>query len=85
MIFEFAETRCISQVLGILHKGKSKYPMMFKETKASHTTLQRVLKKLAQKGFVERKVKDHRIVDYTITDKGKKLLKNLEGLKKLLA
>ncbi|GAI84687.1 unnamed protein product, partial [marine sediment metagenome] len=40
MIFNSVGIRCIFDILKILGKGKSKYSVMFKETKASHTTLQ---------------------------------------------
>ena len=84
MIFEFAEIKCILEVLRILDKGKSKYSILFKETKVSHTTLQSVLKKLVEKGFVKRDVIDHMKVDYLIAEKGEKLFDNLEKLKRLV-
>ena len=68
MIFDFAEIRCILDVLKILSKGKSKYSTMFKDTKVSHTTLQSVLKDLIQKKFIKRVVLDHMNVDYEITE-----------------
>ena len=54
MIFDFTENRCIFEILRILSKGKSKYSKMFKETKVSHTTLQRVLKDLEKKYLLSR-------------------------------
>ena len=84
MIFDFAEVRCIFNVLRILNKGKSKYSSMFKETKVSHTTLQTVFRKLIDKNFIKRKNIGHMNVDYEITEKGKKLLKKLEELKDIL-
>jgi len=74
MIFEFAEVKCILEVLKILNKGKSKYSIMFKKTKFSHTTLQSVLKSLTTKKFIKRYNKGHQDVNYEITEKGKKLL-----------
>ena len=84
MIFDFAEIRCILDVLRILNKGKSKYSIMFKETKASHTTLQNVLKELTEKKFIKKYNIGHMNVDYEISDKGKKLLSFLIQLQELL-
>lgn len=57
---------------------------MFKETKASHTTLQSVLKELVSKKFVVKKNIGHMNVDYEISTKGKKLLQMLEELKNIV-
>ena len=84
MIFDFAEIRCILDVLKILNKGKSKYSTMFKETKVSHTTLQMVLKDLIEKKFIKKYNIGHMNVDYEISDKGKKLLNFLIQLQELL-
>lgn len=84
MIFDFAEIRCILDILKILERGKSKYSIMFKETKVSHTTLQNVLKELAEKKFVKKHNIGHMNVDYEISDKGKKLLSFLIQLQELL-
>lgn len=84
MIFDFAEIRCIFDILKILNKGKSKYSVMFKETKVSHTTLQNVLKELIEKKFVKKYNIGHMNVDYEITSKGKELLNSLINLKKIL-
>lgn len=75
MIFRFAEIRCTFEILKILNKNKSKYSIMFKETKVSHITLQRALKFLITKKFILKHDIGHMNVDYEITDKGKKLLK----------
>ena len=80
MIFNFREISCIYEILQILNKGKSKYSKMFKETKVSHTTLQRVLNELIEKKFVNRYDIGHKKVDYEITDKGRKLLMLLSEL-----
>lgn len=84
MIFEFVEIRCILEILSILSKGKSKYSLMFKETKVSHTTLQSVLKQLTQKEFIKRIVIDHMVIDYEIDNKGKLLLRKLKELKRIV-
>lgn len=84
MIFEFVEIRCIFEVLQILTKGKSKYSLMFKETKVSHITLQSVLKKLADKKFIIKHDIGHQKVDYEITQKGKKIFGCLSELKDIL-
>jgi len=84
MIFDFAEMRCILDVLKILNKGKSKYSTMFKETKVSHTTLQIVLKDLIKKKFIKKYNIGHMNVDYKITLKGGELLDSLINLRKML-
>lgn len=83
MILDTAEAKCIINVLKILSKGKSKYSTMFKGTKASHTTLQSVLKELIENKFIVKKNIGHMNVDYEISDKGKKLLELLLGIQKL--
>jgi len=52
---------------------------MFRETKVSHTTLQRVLKYLLENKFVHKTEKG-----YAIEDKGINLFNKLEELKTLL-
>ena len=84
MIFGFAETRCILEVLRLLNSGERKYSTLFRKTKVSHTTLQRCLKELAEKRFIEKEDKGHMDVDYNITEKGKKLLSSLEELKEII-
>ncbi len=85
MIFDSAEIRCMLNVLKILVKGKSKYSIMFKKTKVSHTTLQTVFGKLINKKFIKRHDIGHMNVDYEITEKGRKLLKKLEELQEILS
>ncbi len=80
MIFKFKEISCTYAVLKMLSKEKSKYSKMFKETKVSHTTLQRSLKELINKEFIVKRDIGHQNVDYEITEKGKKLLINLNNL-----
>jgi len=77
MLFDSKEAYCILEVLKILNKGKSKYNLMFRTTKVSHTTLQSVLKELEDRKFIKKYDIGHMNVDYEITDKGKKLLSNL--------
>ena len=84
MIFDFAEVRCIFNVLKILNNGKSKYSIMFKETKMSHTTLQNVLKNLTEKKFIKKYDIGHMNVDYEINEKGRKLLRKLGELEEIL-
>ena len=84
MIFEFAETRCIFEVLKILGSRKTKYSEMFRKTKVSHTTLQYVLRELATKEFIVKYNIGHQNVDYEVTPKGKKLLRVLFKLNELV-
>ena len=83
MIFNFAEVRCIFEVLKMLNIGKSKYSDMFRKTKVSHTTLQSVLKELAKKEFIVKYDIGHQKVDYELTNRGKKLLVVLAQLNEL--
>ncbi len=84
MLFDFAEARCVLEVLKILERGKSKYSIMFKETGFSHTTLQNVLSDLVKKKFIEKEIEDKLTTEYGITEKGKKLLRILEELEEVL-
>ena len=87
MIFDFAEIRCTLEVLIILEKEKSRYSVLFKKTQVSHTTLQKVLRDLIRKKFID-KNKDYETRGirsfYEINNKGKKLLRDLEELKETL-
>ncbi|HLD37028.1 MAG TPA: winged helix-turn-helix transcriptional regulator [Candidatus Nanoarchaeia archaeon] len=83
MIFDFAEVRCIFEVLRMLNTRKSKYSEMFRKTKVSHTTLQSVLKELNEKEFIVKYDIGHQKVDYEITNKGKKMFKVLLQLTEL--
>jgi predicted transcriptional regulator len=84
MLFESAETRCLLKVLEILSSEKSKYSIMFKSTKVSHTTLQSVLKEANIKGIIQKSDLGHQNVDYKITEKGKKVYLHLIELFKLI-
>lgn len=84
MIFEFAEIRCILHILVMLNKNKSKYTIMFKQTKVSHTTLQKVLKELVNNKFIKKHDIGHQKVDYEITENGKQLLEILIKLENIL-
>ena len=83
MIFDFAEVRCIFEVLRMLNTRKSKYSEMFRKTKVSHTTLQSVLKELNEKEFIVKYDIGHQKVDNEITNKGKKMFKVLLQLTEL--
>ncbi len=83
MIFENKEVYCILEVLKLLGRGKSKYSVMFKKTRVSHSTLQSVLKELVERKFVLKHNKGHQNVDYEISEKGQRLLHLLVGLKKI--
>lgn len=84
MILDTAEAKCVIQVLKILERGESKYSIMFKETKASHTTLQGVLRELVSKKLIVKKDIGHMNVDYSITENGEKLCLKLNEISKLL-
>jgi len=79
MIFDNRENECILLVLRILDNKPSRYSVLFKQTKVSHTTLQNVLKELLKNEFV---LKGD--IEYIITIKGKNLFRKLEELVKIL-
>ncbi len=84
MIFEFKEIKCIFEILKMLNIGKSKYTTMFRKIKVSHTTLQSVLRELAEKEFIVKYDIGHQKVDYEVTNKGRKLLAIMFQLKELV-
>lgn len=84
LFFSNKENQCVFGILTLLHKQKSTYTKMFKETKVSHTTLQRVLSGLQKQNLITKYDIGHKKVDYEITDKGDKVLLLLRELKKLL-
>ncbi len=84
MIFNFANVRCIFEVLKLLNTGTFKYTDMFQKTKVSHTTLQSVLRELKGNGLVKKYDKGHQNVDYEITEKGKTVLVLLTQLNHIL-
>ena len=84
MIFR-KDTKCMLDILRMLENSKSKYSVMFKKTKVSHTTLQKVLRFLAKKKFIKKYDIGHMNVDYEITDKGRKLLNSLLQLQETLS
>ncbi len=83
MEIDSVANRCTLKVLRILSNGTSKYSLMFKETKVSDDTLQKVLKFLVKEGYVEKTALDKLNTKYDITDRGIKLLKGMEGLEKI--
>ena len=58
---------------------------MFKKTKASHTTLQAVLRELVEKKFVIKKDIGHMNVDYEIEEKGRKLFRLLRKFREMVS
>ena len=57
---------------------------MFRITKVSHTTLQRVLKELITKKFIKKYNIGHQDVDYEITERGVKLKSLLIEIKAII-
>lgn len=85
MIVDTAEFKCTIEVLSFLSKTKiSKYNDMFRFTKVSHTTLQKVLSELEEKKFIKKNSLGRLNTTYEITDKGKNLLIQLENINGLL-
>lgn len=68
------------KVLNILNKNASTYGKFFRETKVSHTTLQRVLYYLVNKGFVNKTEKG-----YELNKKGKLLFEKLNEINSILS
>ena len=79
MIFKFKENQCLLEVLRILNKNNTTYGKFYKETKVSHTTLQRVLYYLIDKKFVN-KTKE----GYKLNNRGKLLLEKLNEINSIL-
>ena len=84
LFFTSKENQCIFRILTILHNKKSTYTKMFRDTKVSHTTLQRVLMKLQEQNLISKYDIGHKKVDYEISDRGVKILLLLRELKKYL-
>jgi len=84
MVFWNKEINCTYGVLLILNKGTSKYKLMYREIKVSHTILQKVLKTLLRKGFITRQDLGHMKVNYQITKEGQELFETLNKLQKLI-
>ena len=84
MILETKEAQCTIRVLSMLSNKKAKYNQMFRATKVSHTTLQRVLKELEEKKFIRKYDIGHMNVDYEITDKGRVLVESLQRVRQML-
>ena len=84
MIFDIKEVYCVLEVLRILGKKETRYSQMFKQTKVSHTTLQKVLRGLAGKGIIKKHDIGHMNVKYEITNKGRRFLACLNELESLL-
>lgn len=79
MLFKSKENWCLLQVLKILSKKNSNYGKLFKETKVSHTTLQRALHYLVEKQFINKNEQG-----YAINIKGKILLEKLNEINSIL-
>ena len=75
MIFRFRESRCLLEVLKILNKNPSTYGKFFRETKVSHTTLQKVLNYLVNKKFVSKTEEG-----YELNKQGKILFEKLNEI-----
>ena len=75
MLFDSSKNKCIFQVLKILSKSSTTYSDLFRKTKVSHITLQKVLKELLKNKTISKKE------NYSISDKGKKLILLLEEIK----
>ena len=84
MITDTKEAQCTIKILSMLRNKKGKYNEMFRKTKVSHTTLQRVLKEAAEKRIIEKYDTGHMKVDYIITTKGARLLNFLIEIEKLM-
>ncbi|MEK6927101.1 MAG: winged helix-turn-helix transcriptional regulator [Nanoarchaeota archaeon] len=84
MIVDTAEARCTCEVLFMLSKDKARYNQMFKTTKVSHTTLQKVLKELEKDKFIQKNKIGSIDTEYEMTEKGKKFLIQIDVLKEIL-
>ncbi len=85
LFFNTKENLCLFGILSVLHRNKSTYTKMFRETKVSHTTLQLALEKMQKEGLIAKYDIGHKKVDYEITKKGTQCLILLQEVKKLLS
>lgn len=76
---KFKEVQCTHQVLQFLHSETSTYTKMFRHTKVSHKTLQRVLLDLVMCQAIRKHDASHQKIGYAITTKGKKLLAHIDA------
>ena len=79
MIVDTAEFKCVLTVLEMLSKSNSTYNEMFRKSKFSHTTLQKVLKELTKKELIHKTEEN-----YEINGKGKEMLNRLYSIHDLL-
>lgn len=84
MIVDTQESKCTLKVLSMLDIKKCKYNQMFRMTKMSHTTLQRVLNGLTNRKLIMKYNLGHMNVDYEITEKGRESLRLLKKLQDIL-
>ena len=63
MLFNSKENQCLYVVLKMLKGKEQTYGAMFKKTKVSHTTLQKVLSYLSDKKFIYKSEKGYEIID----------------------
>jgi predicted transcriptional regulator len=75
--FKFKEVLCTIEVLTTLDKNNSNYIKMFRTIKVSHTTLQNVLSNLVNVKAIKKEEIGHKNVNYSILNKGEKLLEHL--------
>lgn len=85
MIVDTVEVKCAIKILSMLDKDKSRYNEMFRITKVSHTTLQKVLKELEEKRFINKNEISSINTEYEINNKGKELLQQLIVISRLLS
>ncbi len=78
MLLDSAENKCILMVLELLNQRPYRYSELFKKTKVSHTTLQKVLGDLINKNFIE-----NIEGNYSQKDNGLKLLRLIKQIKEL--
>ncbi len=78
-MFDTAKDLCLMKVLRMLEKERARYSEMFRQTRASHETLQNILRYLLERKFISKEEKG-----YGISEEGKRLLGKLLELEGIL-
>lgn len=80
MLFDSSKNKCILTILIVLVHLPSSYSALFRKTKVSHVTLQTALKELLEKKLIERVENKGFGIQYSITEKGRLVLRRMKYL-----
>jgi predicted transcriptional regulator len=74
----------MAEMLRVSNFGETGKAELSSTVNISYSQMQRYLRRLMHLGLVSASIKENRQVNYRITEKGKKLLTNIEGVQALL-